>query len=179
MESPVVEAVVAGKCRAGGDDALGEVCECLCGLEGGAWGILSHDASVEEGLPGVLREPAVHLSTVAPHELSGVVGGRRHHGEHLSRAGVECNDAAYLSLQETFAECLEVDVDAERQVLSRHGLLVELSVLVASLDSAVGIAEHNLHALLSAQLLLVGLLHAELSLVVAGLVVGVLLHVAL
>lgn len=64
-------------------------------------------------------------------------------------------------------------------VLARQWLLVKLSVLVASFDTPTGIAEQDLHALTTAQILLILPLYALLADVVTWLIVVVLLNVAL
>ena len=120
----------------------------------------------------------MHLSTLAAGHDAWVVVGRRHHAEHFARRWLNGHDAADLSLHESLAECLQLYVDAEREVLAGNGLLVEGTVLIATLDAAVGVAQEYLDALLSAQLLLIAALHAELTDVVAGLIVVVFLDVA-
>ena len=120
----------------------------------------------------------VHLSALATRHDARVVVGRRHHAKHFARRRLNGNDAANLSFHEAFAQCLQLHVDAQREVLAGNRLLVEGSVLVTALDAAVGIAQEYLNTFLSAQLLLVTALHTQLADVVAWLVVVVLLDVA-
>ncbi len=173
------EAVGAVELCLGGDDALGEVGQRLCGLEGGAWGILSHDGAVEEGLPRVLLQGEVVLAALAACHDAGVVGGRRYHAEYLAGGGLDGYDAAYLAFHESLAECLQLEVDGEGEILACYGATVVGSVAIASLDAAVGIAQEYLHALLATELLLVIALHTEFADIVALLVVVVLLDVLL
>ena len=76
-----------------------------------------------------------------------------------------------------FGECLKFQVDGQRQVFAGFRLLVVFSFLIAALNTAFRVAQQNLDAFLSAQLLLVRPLHAEFSDVVAGLIVVVFLDV--
>ena len=171
------EPAVAGKGCGGVDDALGEEGEPLSGLEGGARGILSHDGAVEERFQGVFREAAVVLAALTSHHDARIVGGRRHHAEHLARLGLNGHDGAQLALHEPLAQPLQVDVDAQGEVLARYGLGVEASVLVVALYASAHIPEQYLHTLGAAQFLLVGALYADFSDIVAGLVVVVFLDV--
>ena len=118
------------------------------------------------------------LAAVAPDHEVGVVGGCGHHAEDIPRGGFNGDDAANLAFEEAFAECLEVDVDAEGEVLAGDGPLVERAVLVASLDTSVGIAQEDFDALLAAEFLLIGTLDALDADEVAAAVVVVVLDVA-
>ena len=146
-QSAIDKAVVAGVERlCGRYDALLHEGERLRGLEGGAGRIGPRDRPVEEGLPVVARQLQVVLAAVAPDHEVGVVGGCGHHAEDVPRGGFDGDDAANLAFEEAFAECLEVDVDAEGEVLAGDGPLVEGAVLVASLDASVGIAQEDFDA---------------------------------
>ena len=74
---------------------------------------------------------------------------------------------------------MQLDVDAQLQVLACHGTAVELTVLIAALHASVGVAQQNLYALLASQLFLVAALNAQLADVVAWLVVVVGFNIAL
>ena len=84
-----------------------------------------------------------------------------------------------LSLEQALAQGLQLKVDAQRQVLARHGRAVEAPVLVAALYAPVCVAQQYLHAFLPPELFLVLALHAELAYVVARLVVVVFVDVGL
>ena len=171
------EAVVAGEGCGRGNDALAEEGERLRGLEGGAGRILPHDAAVEQRLPRVAAQLAVALGALSPDHEAWVVARRADHAEHLARLGLQGDDGAYLALHEPLAQCLQLVVDGQGELLPRHGTPVEGSVLIAALYAPVGIAQENLHPLLATQLLLVEALHTQLAYIVAGLVVVVRLDV--
>ena len=175
----VGESMMARESRTRSDDTLGEIGECLRGLEGRTRRILSHDASVEQRLPWVQGEPLVHLASVLAHESARVVGRRRHHRQHLARTRVDGDDTAYLAFEQSLAQGLQVDIKTQRQVLARDRSLVELTILVVALYSSSCITKHDFHTLLSTEHLLVRLLQSELSDVVARLIVVILLDVAL
>ena len=109
---------------------------------------------------------------------SGVVSRRRHHAEHLSRGRFYRHDAAYFAFKQSLAECLKLYVDAQSDVFSSHGPTVVTPVLVLALYSSTGVAQQNLHAFLSSQLLFVILFYTEFAYIVARLVVVVVLNVA-
>ena len=172
-----VEAVAAGVGRLRRDDAFLEEGECLACLEGRTGRVLTHNGPIEKRFVRVGSQHPLALSSLSAYHDAGVVGRTRHHAEHLARAWLDGNDASQFALHQPFAQSLQVDVDAHRQVASRNGCLVELPVLVASLDATSGIPEQNLHAFLSPQGRLVGTLNAELADVVAATVVMVGLDV--
>ena len=64
-------------------------------------------------------------------------------------------------------------VDAEREVLARHGGFVVPPILIMPLRAAAHVAEHDAHALLAAQLPLVRAFHTEFADKVATLIVAV------
>ena len=70
-------------------------------------------------------------------------------------------------------------VESEGKVSSGNRTLVVPSVLVSAFYSASRVAQKNLHALCSAQFLLVIFLYAEFSDIVAALIVRVFLYVSL
>ena len=119
----------------------------------------------------------VHLASHPSRHQARVVAWRRHHAKHLSRGRLDGNDTSYLALHQSLAERLQLQVDAEREVLAGNGLGVELAVLVAALYSAVCVAQQNMHSFGAAQLFLVVFLYAELSDIVACLVVVVVFNV--
>ena len=172
-----VEAAVAAVGRLWRDDALAEEGQALRRLERRARRVEAHDGAVVERLPDVLAQFDVLLGALAADHQPGVVGGRRHHAEHLAGRGLDGDDGANLALHEPLAEGLQLEVDAQREVLAGLGPAVEGAVHVAALNTAVGVAQQNLHALLAAQLALVAALDAALADVVAGLVVVVVLDV--
>ena len=178
VQSPVRESVITWKGCARSDDTLGKISQCLSGLERRTRRILSHDASVEQRLPWVLREPSVHLASVLSHQFTRVVRWRGNHCQHRTVSRVDGHDTAYLSLQQPFAQSLQVHVDTQRQVFSCNRSLVEFSVLIASLYSSARITEQNLHTLHASKFLFVMLLNTQLSDVVARLVVVIFLDVA-
>ena len=138
---------------------------------------MSHDTSVEQWFHGVVTQSAVVFAPRPSHHYSWVVIGRRHHAQHLARRRLDGNDTAYFSLHKSFAESLQVVVDGEGEVFSWHGALVECSVLIAALYSSVGVAQQDLHTLLSPKLLLVFSLHTEFAYIVTWLIVFILLNV--
>ena len=125
-----------------------------------------------------MREPSVHLTTVLAHQLTRVVRWRGNHCQHRTVSRVDGNDTAYLSLQQTLTQSLQLHVDTQGQVFSCHRSLVEFSVLIASLYSSARITEQNLHTLYASKFLFVMLLNTQLSDVVARLVVVIFLDVA-
>ena len=160
------------------DDTLAEEGQSLRRLERGARRIESHDGAVIEWLPDVLAQFDVLLRALTAYHQTGVVGGRRDHAEHLASRGLNGHDRADFVLHQPLAEGLQLEVDAEGEVLAGLGPAVEGTVHIAALDTAVGIAQQDLNALLAAKLLLVAALHAALADVVAGLVVVVVLDVS-
>ena len=115
----------------------------------------------------------VVASAVAAHHDARVVGRCRGHAEHLARLRFEGHDGTELAREEAFGQCLEVLVEAQGEVLARHGLRVVASVLVVPLGAPVDVAEHDAHALHPAELLFVRTFHAEFADKVAALVVVV------
>ena len=118
------------------------------------------------------------LSSRPAHHDARVIGGRRHHGEHLARLWFYGHDTAYLAFEQTLTKGLKVEVDAERQVLACHRLTVILAILVIALYAAARIAQQDLHTFLAAKLFLIIFLYAELANVVAWLIIVVVLDVA-
>ncbi len=171
VQALVVEAVVAGKGYLRVDAALLQAGERLRYLERRAWGIGAHNGAVKQGAHWVFAELLMVLAAVAPRHDARVVGGRRRHAEYLARLRFYGHDGAELALEQTFGKGLQVLVEAEREVLPGLRLCVVLAVLIVSLRAAVHVAEHDAHALLPAQLFLVGALYAEFANVVAGGVV--------
>ena len=74
---------------------------------------------------------------------------------------------------------MELDIDTERKVFTSHRPTVELAMLIATLDAAVGIAQENLYTLLATQLFPIRFLHTLLADVVASLVVVIVLNIGL
>ena len=177
MQTLEVETVTTGVRRRGGDDAFGEERETLRGLERRTRGIETHDTAVEQRLPHILREQTVVLRTLTAHHQTGVVGGRRHHTEHLTRSGLDGNDTTDLTFHQPFTQGLQLGIDAQRQVLAGLCTLVKLTVTIAALHTSVGIAQQNLDTFHTTQLLLVRALDTQLADIVAGLVVVVLLDI--
>ena len=79
------ETAVTGILRGGGDDTLGEERQSLRGLERRTWGILAHDTAVEERFPHIHTQQTMVLGALTTHHHTGIVRGRRHHTEHLTR----------------------------------------------------------------------------------------------
>ncbi len=82
-------------------------------------------------------------------------------------------------MHELLAKLLQLDVDAQLQVLAGNGRHILGAVLVAPLDFAHGVANENLAALAATQIGLVTLLDAQVASVVARAVVVVVVDVAL
>ena len=178
MQTFVRETMITWEGCARSDDSLGKIGQRLGSLEGRTRRILSHDTTVQERFPRVLRQPLVHLPSILTHQSAWIIGRRRNHRQHRTVSWVDGNDTSNLALQQSFAQRLEVDIDTQRQVLTGNRSLVELSILVASLYSSPGIAKHNLHALGSSELLLVMLLQSQLTDIVTWLIVVILLNIA-
>ena len=85
LDIAVCDAVLALHGGLGRDDALGEQCEGLGGLEGGAWGL-----GLADGL--------AHVAAM------GRVGGQT---EYLAIGRVDGHDGARLSLQQPLAQLLQ------------------------------------------------------------------------
>ena len=179
MQTSVRETMITWESCARSDDSLGKIGQRLGGLEGRTRRILSHDTTVQERFPRVLREPLVHLSSILTHQSARIIGRRRNHRQHRSVSWVDGHDTSNLALQQSFAQSLEVDIDTQRQILTGNRSLVELSVLIASLYSSPRIAKHNLHALDTSELLLIMLLQSQFTDIVTRLIVVIILDIAL
>ena len=173
VESAVVETAVAGEPNIGGDTALLKSDKRLREFEGRARWVSPHNGAVQQGFHGVGRQLAVHLSAVAPHHNSGVVGGRRGHAEHFPRCGFYSYDGAQLSLEQAFGKCLKVFIESEGQVAPWHRGYVVLPIHVMTFGSATHVAEHDAHPLLSAQILFVRTLNAKFPDIVTATVIRV------
>ena len=161
MQTFVVETVTTGiGGMRGVQDALRHEGQSLRGLEGRAWRVLSHDAAVQQGLPNILTQLSVTLGALAANHDARVVAGRTDHAEHFARRGLNGHDTAYLAFHQPLAQGLQVCINTQRQVLACHGATVELTILIASLHTSMGVAQQNLHAFLATQLFLVTTLHA-------------------
>ena len=79
-------------------------------------------------------------------------------------------DGTAFALKQTFGQGLQVYVDAQCQVATRDGCLVVRTVLIASLDTAMYVTEHDLHAFFSAQLFFVGAFNTQFADVVPTVV---------
>ena len=160
-------------------DAFLQEGESLRRLESGARRIDTHDGPVEQRLAPVSLQQAVVLASLAAYHVVGIEGGRRHHAQYLARGRLNGHNGSNLALHQAFAQHLQVYVKPQRQVLARHRGTVHLPVHVVSLYASVGIAQQHFHALLAAQELLVATFDALLAYVVATVVVGVGLYLAL
>lgn len=132
MQTSVRETMITWEGCTRSDDSLGKIGQRLGSLEGRTWRILTHDTTVQERFPRVLRQPLMHLSSILTHQSARIIGWRRNHRQHRPVPWVDGNDTSYLALQQSFAQRLEVDIDTQRQVLTCDRSLVELSVLIAS-----------------------------------------------
>ena len=72
---------------------------------------------------------------------------------------------------------MQLQVDTQREVLTWLCTLVEFTIAVTPLDSSVGIAQQDLDTLHAAQLLLIITLNAELTDIVARLIIIILLDI--
>ena len=100
------------------------------------------------------------LAPLPPHHQTRVVRRRRNHCQDLSRGGFESHNGTDLPFEQPLAESLEIEIDTQGEVLSCYWSRVQLPILIASLDSSMGIAEHDLHSLDTTELFLVGSFHA-------------------
>ena len=80
-------------------------------------------------------------------------------------------------LHQSFAQGLQVQVDAQRKVFASFRFLVEGAILIFPLNASVGIAQQDLNTLFATQLLFVRALNTQFADVVACLIVVVLLNV--
>ena len=101
-------------------------------------------------------------------ERIGIETGPRNHGQNLAVARVHGHNRAVAVAQRQFGGALQVVVDRQLQVLARHRVL---NAKVAHF-APVAVDHHFAAAVLPAQQLVVGLLHARLAHHVARLVVG-------
>ena len=177
MQSAEIESVGATEGSCWRDDILREEGKALGGLECRTGRILSHDTAVEQGFRGVGAQSAVVLAPRPSHHYARVVVGRRHHAQHLARRRLDGHNTAYLALHQPLAKGLKVVVDGECEVFAWHGALVESSVLIAALDSSMGVAQQYLHSLLATELLFVFPFHTKFSDIVSRLIVFVFLYV--
>ena len=121
----------------------------------------------------------MHLSAHLSYQPTWIIRGRRHHGKHFARLGIDGYNTAYLSLKESLSKSLQVQVDAQSKVFACHRTLIELATLVTSLYSSVRITKFNFDTLLSPELFLIVFLHAEFTDIVAWLIVAVIFYIAL
>ena len=105
-QTPEHESMTAWILSGGSNYTLCQERESLSGLEGGTWGILTHDTAVEQRFPHILTQDAVVLRTLAPHHHTGIVRGRRHHAKHLARRGFDGHDTSDLTLQKPLTKGL-------------------------------------------------------------------------
>ena len=117
------------------------------------------------------------LTALTTNHHSGVIRRRRHHAQHFTRRGFDGHDTADFALQQPFTKCLQLIIDTQRQILSRHRFTVQSTILVTALDAPVCIAQQDLSTLHTTQLFLVGALYTLFSDIVARLVVIVFLNV--
>ncbi len=118
------------------------------------------------------------FAPLSAHHDARVVGWRRHHAEHFARSGFDSHNAANLSFEQTLAKFLQLDVNSQRQVLAGHGSTVELSILIVSLNTPVGVAQKYLHALFSTKLFFIATFYAQFADVIARLIIVGVLHIA-
>ena len=173
VEALIVETVTARERYFGIDAAFLKSEQGLRELEGRPRRVESHYGAVEQGAARVLAKHQVVLAALAPHHDARVVGGRRSHAEDLARARLDSYDGTDLAFEQALRKELQVVVDAKREILARHGGFVVPPILIMPLRAAAYIAEHDAHALLAAQLPLIGAFHTEFADKVAALIVAV------
>ena len=71
------------------------------------------------------------LSSRPAHHDARVIGGRRHHGEHLARLWFYSHDAAYLAFEQTLTKGLEVTPYEYKDGAAFAGIDVELAQAIA------------------------------------------------
>ena len=106
VKASVVETMETAERCAWSDDALAEKCKSLRRLECRAWRILSHDASVEQWLPGIETQGSMVLAAIPAYHHTRVICGRRHHAEHFPRRRLYSHYAAYLPFHQPFSKRL-------------------------------------------------------------------------
>ena len=179
MQTLIRETMITWESCSRCDDTFCKISQRLAGLKGRARRILTLNTTVQERFPRIMREPLVHLAAVSTHQTSWIVRRRRNHSQHIARSRIDGNNTADFTLEQTFAQGLQLDIQSQRQVLSSHRFLVEFTILIATLNSAVSISQHNLHTLLTTQLLLIKLLYTQFSDIVASLIVVIVFNIAL
>ena len=141
--------------------------EPLHQLEGRPRGVLGLHGAVEERTALVVEHLHVVVAALAPHQLVGIVRGRRDHHEDLARGGFDGHGGPHLAAHELLAEQLQPCVDRAHQVAPRLGQRVVAAVHVGSLHGAVGVDLLDADPLLALEPLLVGQLHAAHARIVA------------
>ena len=140
VQALVREAMVTRVLCLGGDNAFGEECQALGGLERRAWRILTHDGTVEQRLPDIFRERSVVFVAELSFQQTWVVGGGGDHAQHLAGTWFDGYNSTDLAFQHTLAKCLQADVQAQCEVFSGYRTAVVFAMLVFSLDTSMGIA---------------------------------------
>ena len=160
------------------DDALLEERHRLRRLEGAARRISALDGAVQQGLSRVFLQGNVVLAPLPADEQVRVERRRGYHAKDFARLRLDGHYASDLVLHQAFAQHLQVDVQAQLQVLPRNGGTVQLPVHIMPLDASVRVAQQDFHAFLPPQILFVALFDALLANVVAAAVVIVFFDVA-
>src|SRR3712207_2336856 len=93
-------------------------------LEGRSGRIRPHDGTIEEWLAGILHQKVVIFAKVFTLHHTGIITRSRHETKDFARLGLNHDDRATLALHQLFGELLQLYVDTERQVVSRHCLAV-------------------------------------------------------
>ena len=118
-------------------------------------------------------------TSLSPHHDTWVVAGRRHHAKHFARRWLNGNNATNLAFKQTLSQFLQLDIDTQCEVFACNRSTVELSILIVSLNTSVGVAQKDLHTFFATKLLLVTTFYTQLTYVIARLIVLGVLHIAL
>ena len=108
-----------------------------------------------------------------------VISGRGNHTEDFARRWLDSHDAPHLSFHQPLAECLQFNIDAQREVFPRNGMGIEPPVLITALNASAGISKQDVLAFHAPQFLFVITLYAELADIVARLIIIVFFNIRL
>ena len=143
-------------------------------LEGRTRGIVRRHRAVIERAVGVLQQFVIVQSQVLTYQIVRIVGRRRHHQQDLARRRLDRHNATNLTLHQLLGQLLQLGIDRADQRATGNGQRVVHTVAERALDHAVCIDLIDLHALLTAQYLLVSRLQTADTDVVARTIFGAL-----
>ena len=144
--------------------------QALNQFEGRTGRITAAYGTVEQRLPFVIEQLHIVIAPLPSHQFIGIVCGRGNHHQNLARRRFDRHGSPDFAGHQLLGEELQPRVDRADDRLAGYGQRIETTVHIRTLDRSVRIHLGDLHPLLTAQLRLVGRLHAADSDVFARLI---------